>query len=305
MFRVRFHGRGGQGIKTASRVLGRAFFLEGLEVQDAPRYGAERRGAPIFAYVRAGRAPIKERGVIAHPDLVVVADDSLVAVPAAGVLQGLEPSSILLIASADRAALWADRLETPARIITLRPPEAEQPYLGVACAGAAARLCGVIGEASLAAALTRELGDFGEAVLARNVVLATAAYRRMEDEGGCVQAGAAERSAARVVPAWIDVPLDPADVAVPTIRAGPTSVQVRTGLWRTVRPVLEAARCNRCVWVCGSACPDGVITTDAEGYPEVDYEHCKGCMICVALCPHHAIVAVPEREAAASSGSVL
>ena len=71
MFRIRFHGRGGQGMKTASRILGSAFFLEGYEVQDAPRYGAERRGAPIFAYVRASRKAINERGVIQHPDLVV------------------------------------------------------------------------------------------------------------------------------------------------------------------------------------------------------------------------------------------
>jgi Pyruvate/2-oxoacid:ferredoxin oxidoreductase gamma subunit len=40
-------------MKTASRILGSALFAEGFEVQDAPRYGAERRGAPIFAYVRA------------------------------------------------------------------------------------------------------------------------------------------------------------------------------------------------------------------------------------------------------------
>jgi len=60
-------------MKTASRMLGTAFFLEGFEVQDAPRYGAERRGAPIFAYVRAAREPINERGVVARPDLVMVA----------------------------------------------------------------------------------------------------------------------------------------------------------------------------------------------------------------------------------------
>ena len=64
MFRIRLHGRGGQGIKSASRVLGTAFFHEGFEVQDAPRYGAERRGAPVFAYVRADRQAIHERGVI-------------------------------------------------------------------------------------------------------------------------------------------------------------------------------------------------------------------------------------------------
>ena len=39
MYRIRFHGRGGQGIKTAGRILGTAFFQEGYEVQDAPRYG--------------------------------------------------------------------------------------------------------------------------------------------------------------------------------------------------------------------------------------------------------------------------
>ena len=80
MFRIRFHGRGGQGMKTASRILGTAFFLAGYEVQDAPRYGAERRGAPIFAYVRADKNKINERGIIVHPDLLVVADDSLVPI---------------------------------------------------------------------------------------------------------------------------------------------------------------------------------------------------------------------------------
>ena len=47
MFRIRFHGRGGEGMKTSSRILGTSFFLEGFQVQDAPRYGAERRGAPV------------------------------------------------------------------------------------------------------------------------------------------------------------------------------------------------------------------------------------------------------------------
>ena len=110
MYRIRFHGRGGQGMKTASRILGSAFFLEGFEVQDAPRYGAERRGAPIFAYVRAARKTINERGIIQHPDLVIVADDSLVPVPAAGVLQGLDSHSAMLINSHATAKVWQHRL---------------------------------------------------------------------------------------------------------------------------------------------------------------------------------------------------
>ena len=89
MYRLRFHGRGGKGMKTASRILGTAFFLAGFEVQDAPRYGAERRGAPIFAYVRANRRAINERGIIRRPDLVIVADETLMLIPGAGVLEGI------------------------------------------------------------------------------------------------------------------------------------------------------------------------------------------------------------------------
>jgi len=109
MYRIRFHGRGGQGIKTASRILGTAFFLEGFEVQDAPRYGAERRGAPIFAYVRAGRQVIQERGIIRNPNLVIVADETLLPIPAAAVLQGVGAQTVMLIISREPEQVWQGR----------------------------------------------------------------------------------------------------------------------------------------------------------------------------------------------------
>ena len=71
MFRIRFHGRGGQGMKTASRILGTAFFKAGYQVQDAPRYGAERRGAPIFAYGRALPREIEDF-LFTHPKIAEV-----------------------------------------------------------------------------------------------------------------------------------------------------------------------------------------------------------------------------------------
>jgi len=123
MFRIRFHGRGGQGMKTASRILGTAFFKAGYQVQDAPRYGAERRGAPIFAYVRADQAMINERGIIAHPNLVVVADDTLIGMPAAGVTQGVDEHTLLLINSHENAEVWRQRLNTDARILILTARE--------------------------------------------------------------------------------------------------------------------------------------------------------------------------------------
>ena len=85
--------------------------------------------------------------------------------------------------------------------------------------------------------------------------------------------------------------------AAPAIHRATTSVQVRTGLWRTVRPVLDRELCKRCTWVCGSYCPDGVITVDTDGFPDVDLDQCKGCMICVVQCPSHALLPVSEVDA--------
>jgi pyruvate ferredoxin oxidoreductase gamma subunit len=66
-----------------------------------------------------------------------------------------------------------------------------------------------------------------------------------------------------------------------------------------MRPVVDYERCNRCWWVCSTFCPDGAIRVDEENYPQIDYDHCKGCLICVAQCPPHAITAVAEHTAAA------
>ncbi|MEJ1334931.1 MAG: 4Fe-4S binding protein, partial [Candidatus Sedimenticola sp. (ex Thyasira tokunagai)] len=57
---------------------------------------------------------------------------------------------------------------------------------------------------------------------------------------------------------------------------------------------VEYDLCNRCWWVCSSFCPDGAITVDGENFPHIDYDHCKGCLICVAQCPPHAITAIAE-----------
>ena len=97
MIRIRFHGRGGHGVKTASRIVGTAAFLAGHHCQDSPVYGAERRGAAVVAFTRISDDPILERGVIDHPDLIVVADETLLDDPAAGVLAGQESASALFL----------------------------------------------------------------------------------------------------------------------------------------------------------------------------------------------------------------
>ena len=302
MYRIRFHGRGGQGVKTASRILGTAFFLEGFEVQDAPRYGAERRGAPIFAYVRADHRPILERGVIHDPDLVVVVDETLVAMPAASVLEGVGAQTVLLVHSSEEGEVWRARLHLagPVFILPVAREDGsslEQRYIGTACAAAAACLAGVVSRGSLENAIREEFADLPGEVAERNRERARWAYDLMDPHRGSVTPGTAVPVERCSPPAWVDLAFEDAHVSAPAIHAGVTSGLMRTGLWRTMRPVIDRARCKCCWWVCGTLCPDGVIQVDDADRPRIDYDHCKGCMVCLAQCPNRAIEAVPEQEA--------
>jgi len=286
-------------MKTASRILGSALFSAGFEVQDAPRYGAERRGAPIFAYVRAGRSPIDERGIIQRPDLVVVADDTLIPIPAAGVLAGIDRHSLLLIRSSEPAGRWRERLSTPARVVVLpiaasEGERAALPHIGAICAGAAARLLGVVPPEALAAGIRAELGGLGSRVVERNLAEAMGAYEAMAAASETLIEGDEVQAAGYTPPDWIDLGFETARVSAPAIHAALTSELVDTGLWRSLRPEIDYDLCKGCWWVCSSLCPDGAIRVEA-GRPEIDYDHCKGCLVCLAVCPPHAISAHPER----------
>jgi 2-oxoacid:acceptor oxidoreductase gamma subunit (pyruvate/2-ketoisovalerate family) len=92
---VRFHGRGGQGIVTASALLSQTFFYEGKYPQSVPLYGPQRRGAPVTVFLRVGDQRIHQRSWIYHPQYVVVLDDSLVEI--ANVTQGVPNGGTILL----------------------------------------------------------------------------------------------------------------------------------------------------------------------------------------------------------------
>ena len=77
LIEIRWHGRGGQGAKTASLLLADAAFNTGKFIQGFPEYGPERMGAPITAYNRISDNPITIHSNIYEPDYVVVVDDTL------------------------------------------------------------------------------------------------------------------------------------------------------------------------------------------------------------------------------------
>ena len=95
LIEIRWHGRGGQGAKTASLLLADAAFNTGKYIQGFPEYGPERMGAPITAYNRISDAPITIHSNIYEPDYVVVVDDTLL--DAVNVKAGLKETGAIVI----------------------------------------------------------------------------------------------------------------------------------------------------------------------------------------------------------------
>lgn len=95
---IRWHGRGGQGAKTAALLLADVSFKAGKYVQGFPEYGPERMGAPITAYNRISDLPITVHSNIYEPDYVVVVDEGLL--DGINVTAGLSPEGAVIVNSA-------------------------------------------------------------------------------------------------------------------------------------------------------------------------------------------------------------
>ena len=97
MVEIRFHGRGGQGTVVASKILADALAKEGNSVQAYPEFGVERRGAPVYAFIRIDNKTIYDKSRIYNPDHVVVVDPTLVDV--IDITEGLKDGGLILINS--------------------------------------------------------------------------------------------------------------------------------------------------------------------------------------------------------------
>jgi pyruvate ferredoxin oxidoreductase gamma subunit len=295
---LRFHGRGGEGVKLASRIVSRAAWLARHTVQDSPLYGAERRGAPVVAFIRvADGEPIAERGYIERPDAVVVMDDSLLSQPEAGVLEGMSGATLVLANTRHPAEELRDRFGIAARVVTLDVSGIALALLGhhllsAPAAGFTVKVTGLAGWDEVARAVETELADIGLTadLVARNL----AATRRAFDDApfvGLTLRRVTPESA--ITPRGFILPRLPAGVAAPSVLASGTSALRTTEGWRVSRPVIDLGRCTRC-FLCFALCPEGAIRLDTENYPIIDYDHCKGCLVCVTECPPRAIAEVRE-----------
>ena len=147
---IRWHGRGGQGAKTASLLLADAAFNTGKYVQGFPEYGPERMGAPITAYNRISSERSTVHANIYFPDYVVVVDETLLS--AVDVTAGLKKDGAIVINSSKSPAELRPLLKGyEGRVCTIDAGKISEEELGknfpnTPMLAAIVRVSGVIGE---------------------------------------------------------------------------------------------------------------------------------------------------------------
>lgn len=290
MIEVRFHGRGGQGAKIASRILGRSGFLAGLYSQDFALFGAERRGAPVVSFTRLDRQPIDIRGYIDTPTLIVLMDYSLLREAPEQIFHGVDAATPLVINGSANIAIPPVRAANFAFIdlSAICRRFMEHAFISAAAAAVAAKCIGAIPVETFIEAARIEFGDFG---MTRDLIEKNqAAAREVYALAPAVDLKPGKAEPKPVRPALESIPyLNTAAFITPAIRRPASAALRHTGNWRMERPEIELEKCKRC-FLCYLYCPDAAIRLDDDAYPHLDYDHCKGCMICSAECPTEAIV---------------
>jgi 2-oxoacid:acceptor oxidoreductase gamma subunit (pyruvate/2-ketoisovalerate family)/2-oxoacid:acceptor oxidoreductase delta subunit (pyruvate/2-ketoisovalerate family) len=265
LIEIRFHGRGGQGAVTASRVLAIAAFLEGHHSQSIPMYGTERRGAPVTAFVRIGEKNRMIRSLVHNPDYVVVLDPLLRNT--VNVTEGLKANGTVVINSSTPPEEIEFTQEYKVATVDATKVALEtigRPITNTAILGAFAKGTGEVKLESLIEAVKMEMSGR----------MADTNIKALEQAYNTTIVGKN-----RVVKELKKVAQVPANS-----RAD----------WRTFRPVVDAVKCTGCQ-ICWTYCPEHSVEM-VEKKSTINYVYCKGCGVCAEECPTKAITMVMESE---------
>lgn len=187
---VRIHGRAGQGALTAARLLAGAAWRDGWHPLAFPHFGAERTGAPMNAYVRLARGPVRNRSRVLRPDLLLVLDPSLLDDPQFGLLVGVHGGTLGLVNAEALPEIllptegrWLDVPASRLAVEAMGQDRANVPLLG-----ALAALEGPISIDSLETTIEEELA---EGRREGNLAAVRAAYQWMRSRQGEARPGRA------------------------------------------------------------------------------------------------------------------
>ncbi len=169
MQELRLHGRGGQGLVKASHLVVKTAVETGRYGQFIPFFGVERKGSPVFGFLRLSGEPIRRKTQVYEPDVLVVLDDSLLALPAT--CAGLKPGGTVIVNSAREPG----SLGLPPQAGTVAVVDATgiaiaeigRAIPNTAMLGALARVTGLVDEAALLENIALEFGEANRAAALR------------------------------------------------------------------------------------------------------------------------------------------
>jgi 2-oxoacid:acceptor oxidoreductase gamma subunit (pyruvate/2-ketoisovalerate family) len=183
LIEIRWHGRGGQGVVTASRMLAQAAMLEDKFVQAFPEFGPERTGAPILGYTRVSDERIRLHSHVYSPNIVVVLDSTLLE--AADVGAGLARGGRLVVNSKESPSEIKSKLSVfEARTFTVDATKISLEVLGkaitnTAMLGAVIKAAPIVGMPSVKTAVRdRFSGSLGD----KNIEAIERAYKGVISE---------------------------------------------------------------------------------------------------------------------------
>ena len=184
LYEIRFHGRGGQGAVSAAALLALAAFDDGFESQAFPKFGSERRGAPVEAYVRISSTAIRAHNQVYTPDAVVIQDATLLR--SEPLLQGLKNEGLVVLNSAHRPGDFNSGRDD-LRWICLPASRIGQELLGrplpnTVLLGALAAGTGWVTLSALEQAVAGHLGRKGEEVVKANIEAVREGHRMATEQ---------------------------------------------------------------------------------------------------------------------------
>jgi len=288
---IRWHGRGGQGVVTCAELLAKAAIAEGKYAQSAPSFGPERRGAPVAAFLRISDKPIYLRSQITHPDIVVVLDPTILALP--DVTAGIKKNAIFI---ANTNKLLEDVKYLLGVNVNLGVIDAtkialeiiRRPITNTTMIGSFIRATNIVKIESVKQEIMTRFPTNYET----NIKAMVRGYEELEMETDANRTIIKEKKdgkkAMPKLPKWRELTIGL------TTKAG-SAKAYKTGSWRSMVPITDATKCIKC-GICWVYCPDSARYQTEDGTYETNFDYCKGCGICARECPTHCITMQEEKE---------
>jgi 2-oxoacid:acceptor oxidoreductase gamma subunit (pyruvate/2-ketoisovalerate family) len=147
MVELRFHGRGGQGAVTSAELLALAAIAQGKFAQSFPKFGPERRGAPVIAFARISDKQIRDRTAVKNPSIVIVLDSSLLSI--INTSEGMPDDGIQIVNTKKTAAELREEFGLKGKLVTLNANRIAAEEIGrmitnTTMLGAAMRATGLV-----------------------------------------------------------------------------------------------------------------------------------------------------------------